>query len=122
MTSFLFDFVCLSLLPSWRWPAVAEGLRAGDTPRELFARLADLLWHSDPGEVVSLRARAAAAVERAHASGLTPVTWSDATYPAGLAAIIDPPPVLWTRGALEALVQPSVAIVGSRAASSYALS
>src|SRR5262245_57190220 len=122
MTSFLFDFVCLSLLPCWRWPAFAEGLRAGDTPRDLFARLAALLWHSEPGEIDAIGARAAAAVERARASGLTPIVWSDAVYPAALAAIVDPPPVLWMRGAVDALLAPAVAIVGSRAASPYALS
>jgi DNA processing protein len=42
-------------------------------------------------------------------------------YPALLRAIVDPPPILWTRGKLEPLIQPGVAIVGSRAASTYAL-
>jgi DNA processing protein len=39
-----------------------------------------------------------------------------------LTTIVDPPPVLWTRGRIEALSLPAVAIVGSRAASPYALS
>jgi DNA processing protein len=42
-------------------------------------------------------------------------------YPAALAAIHDPPPLLWTRGRVESLRGPMVAIVGSRAASPYAL-
>ena len=41
-------------------------------------------------------------------------------YPARLAAIADPPPVLWYRGAAPALEAPTVAIVGSRAGSPYA--
>jgi DNA processing protein len=45
----------------------------------------------------------------------------DARYPAALAAIPDPPPVLWTRGHPESLRGPIVAIVGSRAASPYAI-
>ena len=38
-----------------------------------------------------------------------------------LRAIVDPPPVLWVRGEPAALVRPAIAIVGSRAASPYAL-
>ena len=50
------------------------------------------------------------------------VAWSDPAYPVALASIVDPPPVLWTRGRIDALHAPAVAIVGSRAASQYALS
>jgi DNA processing protein len=39
-----------------------------------------------------------------------------------LSAIIDPPPVLWVRGQIQALERVAVAIVGSRAGSPYALS
>ena len=44
-----------------------------------------------------------------------------ASYPPLLRAIPDPPPVLWVRGEAspELLAQPSVAIVGARACSSY---
>jgi DNA processing protein len=42
-------------------------------------------------------------------------------YPPALAAIVDPPPVFWIRGAIAALDMPAVAIVGSRAGSPYAL-
>jgi DNA processing protein len=45
----------------------------------------------------------------------------DARYPAALAAIPDPPAVLWTRGHLESLQEPMVAVVGARAASPYAI-
>ena len=45
----------------------------------------------------------------------------DPRYPAALAAIHDPPPLLWTRGRIESLHGPMVAVVGSRAASPYAL-
>jgi DNA processing protein len=45
----------------------------------------------------------------------------DLQYPTALAAIHDPPPTLWLRGAADALGTPAVAIVGSRAASSYAI-
>jgi DNA processing protein len=45
----------------------------------------------------------------------------DVRYPATLDAIHDPPPKLFVRGHADALRAPSVAIVGSRAASPYAL-
>jgi DNA processing protein len=64
---------------------------------------------------------AAAALTRGAERGLTPMMWSDAGYPPALTAIVDPPPVLWTRGSRAALERPAVAIVGSRAASPYAL-
>jgi DNA processing protein len=49
------------------------------------------------------------------------VALGDATYPPLLAAIADPPPVLWYRGSAVALERPAVAIVGSRAGSAYAV-
>jgi len=49
------------------------------------------------------------------------VPWNAATYPAALGTIIDPPFVLWARGAIAALESPAVAMVGSRAASPYGL-
>ena len=45
----------------------------------------------------------------------------DIRYPAALAAIHDPPPEIWIRGQIGALSLPAVAIVGSRAASPYAI-
>ena len=79
----------------------------------------------DPGLAASGRldrARAAAqiALETAHAGGITAVPWSDTRYPMALAAIADPPPVLWICGDPAALRVSSVAIVGSRAGSAYA--
>jgi DNA processing protein len=68
-----------------------------------------------------LQAQTAEAIDRGAARGLTLTPWIDAAYPPSLAAIVDPPPVLWTRGSLGALHLPAVAIVGSRAASPYAL-
>ena len=51
---------------------------------------------------------------------ITPVSRGDLRYPTALAAIYDPPETLWIRGQADALCAPSVAIVGSRAASPYA--
>jgi len=59
-----------------------------------------------------------AAVERALAWSAIPgcaiVTLGDASYPNRLLEIADPPPLLYVRGRLECLNQPSLAIVGSR--------
>jgi DNA processing protein len=66
--------------------------------------------------VETARPRAKAALARARASGLTAVPWFDAVYPACLAAIPDPPIVLWTRGDPAVLGGPAVAVIGSRRA------
>jgi DNA processing protein len=116
------EFAALSLLPAWCRLPVAEALRAGDASHEIFARFAATLWPHDADAIAAVRAKARAALARAAADALTPVCWSDARYPAALAAIVDPPPILWTRGELAALDGTLVAIVGSRAASPYALS
>jgi len=69
----------------------------------------------------SARRMAAAAIANAARSGMEPIPWFDSRYPALLACIADPPPVLWIRGDARVLNMPAVAIVGSRAATSYAL-
>jgi DNA processing protein len=69
-----------------------------------------------------LRSDAAEALARSARQAIAPIAWSEAAYPLALATIADPPPVLWTRGHVDALSAAAVAIVGSRAASPYALS
>lgn len=65
--------------------------------------------------------RADDAMARAPGGGLVPVDGDDPRYPALLGCIPDPPPVLWFRGDAAVLSRPSVAVVGSRAATPYAL-
>jgi DNA processing protein len=67
------------------------------------------------------RESAATLLEAARATGIAPIRWDEDGYPPLLRAIRDPPPVLWLRGKREAFSRPAVAIVGSRAASPYAL-
>jgi DNA processing protein len=67
------------------------------------------------------RRRADAALVSAATLDMEPVTWFDPRYPALLNCVADPPPVLWARGSIEALGEPAVAVVGSRAATAYAL-
>lgn len=65
--------------------------------------------------------RTAHALTEAAAAGIVAVPLGDLRYPALLGCIADPPPVLWTRGELAHLARPAVAVVGSRAATPYAL-
>jgi len=118
----LLDLAALSLLPSWVWRHAAQALRAGEPAGAVLARLAAARRPDDPAYEGALRADAANAVARAHAAGITAIPWNDAAYPAALTAIADPPTVIWTRGRAAALNAHAVAIVGSRAASPYALS
>ena len=67
------------------------------------------------------RREADEALARARHLGLEPIPLGDARYPPLVAAIYDPPPVLWIRGHPAALLAPSVALVGARAASAPAL-
>jgi len=67
------------------------------------------------------RAEAARLLDRAAAGQIHPIAWNDPRYPPLLSTIVDPPPVLWVRGALDTVNRPAVAIVGSRAATPYAL-
>jgi DNA processing protein len=73
-------------------------------------------------EIVDLALEGAEhALRRATALGITACAPGDAAYPPLLACIPDPPPVLWMHGDPSALERPTVAVVGSRAASQYAL-
>jgi DNA processing protein len=88
----------------------------------------ELLWAAagqsdvlDPAVVLQMLDSAATALHDAGRIGAEPVPIFDDRYPPLLACTDDPPPVLWMRGNHEALALPGVAIVGSRAASPYAL-
>ena len=118
----ILDFVALSLLPAWCWRVATEWLRRGDSPETVVRRLLVARWGGDADGGSALRSMAAAAVRRADAESIAAIVWSASAYPVALTTIADPPPVLWTRGCAAALAAPAVAIVGSRAASPYALS
>jgi DNA processing protein len=68
------------------------------------------------------RAAATVALQAARPLDMDAVPWFDERYPPLLTCTADPPPVLWTRGCPKVLWEPTVAIVGSRAATAYALS
>ncbi|HEX7941407.1 MAG TPA: DNA-processing protein DprA [Gemmatimonadaceae bacterium] len=120
------DLIALSLLPIWRWRAVAEQLRSGQPALDiLHAHCADGRRRSTPptwADAWRLLQRARDAARRGDAAGLHTVAFDDEAYPPRLLHIADPPPMLWVRGQVSALADPAVAIVGSRAGSEYALS
>ncbi len=60
-------------------------------------------------------------LERTERSDTHIVTWADRHYPENLRHIHDPPPFLFVRGSLQPADRLAVAVVGSRAASSYGL-
>jgi DNA processing protein len=115
------DYVALSLLPIQWWRDIAVELRTGKSPRAVLEELAEARWPLELQKRSDVVTRAACALERAARRGLTSIVWNESGYPPLLAAIVDPPPALWTRGSLKAFENPAVAIVGSRAASPYAL-
>jgi DNA processing protein len=118
----LTDLVALSLLPPSYFGRVAARLRRGEIAGDVLRGLLAAHWRDEPDKRSTLLSRAEAGIRRAREGGITPLPWSDPTYPPALATIVDPPPLLWVRGCLGSLSTPSVAIVGARAASAYALS
>ena len=109
--SSLLDYAALSLLPIGWWRDFAPALRAGEPPGPLLERLTSQR-RCDRVSAGQLRSRAAVAIERGRRFELQAITWSDTAYPPALAAIVDPPPVLWLRGVRGVLDMPAVAIVG----------
>ncbi len=100
--------------------AVALSVREDLPRKDLTARLigADpvLLELADRTVASALQAIACASQR-----GVTPLAWNDPRFPQTLLALPDCPPVLWCEGRIECLSEPSVALVGSRAASAVAL-
>ena len=116
------DAVALSVW--YRGPRlrVVEQLRRGEPDLTLESVINAVADTPPPANLpIQLRRRAATALASARRLGIAAVPWGDASYPVLLAPIPDPPLVLWMRGDPSAFDQPSVAIVGSRAATSYGL-
>ena len=78
---------------------------------------------ADPSsDARALACEAAEQLDSAQRIGATAIALPDPRYPAVLAAIPDPPPLLWMKGQESAINTAAIAIVGSRAPTSYALS
>jgi DNA processing protein len=115
------ELVALSLLPISLYGEIANRIRQGQHPVVVLDGLLAGRWPHEPGRRSELLCRARTSLAHAADLGLTSIVWADLAYPPLLSAIVDPPPAMWARGSLAALDQPAVAIVGSRAASPYAI-
>jgi DNA processing protein len=108
-------------------PDAATGLTQHDgyscCPEQRFEMLLRQLGRTSdaPDLARELRDSAARAMDLATRHSIHPILLGGEPYPPLLAAIPDPPVVLWVRGRVECLQCPSVAIVGSRAATPYGL-
>lgn len=120
--------VAVSLLPVSRLRAAAafRHLRDHGTPETDLPRVLESC--GVPAGSAEIRSaseialsRAVEAIAAGEALGYSILTPQTHGYPALLACIPDPPPVLWCRGRLACLDAPAVAIVGSRAATPYAV-
>jgi len=106
-----------------RVSAVFKELRQRDPHTSLVTLLHDLGAPPETQRGLAQAARSAAdsALAAGASGGMQPLAWFDPGYPALLNCVADPPPVLWARGTSGVLDRPAVAIVGSRAATTYAL-
>ncbi len=71
------------------------------------------------GAGVNPHAEAEREIERSASAGVMITGFDDPSYPPMLKQLSDPPPVLFSRGRKELFTRPTVAMVGSRAATSY---
>jgi len=123
----LLDAVALSTLPGiTRNRAAAVFKRLRDESRDEDVTLETVIafcGRDADADAAAREARrdAARLLDAAAAARVEPIRWDESHYPPLLRQIGDPPPILWHRGARDALTRPAVAIVGSRAASAYAL-
>ena len=117
----LLTAVAVSMLPVSRLRAAAifKALRQSDPMVDL-AAVAEAV--SSPGiDLPEVVGEAQRAIDAAPGLGFEAIPWFDARYPALLACTEDPPPVLWGRGLTAVTARPAVAVIGSRAATPYAL-
>nr|WP_114210944.1 DNA-processing protein DprA [Acidisarcina polymorpha] len=59
--------------------------------------------------------------QRVQAEGASLLAYSDEAYPERLREIFDPPPLLWVHGDVKLLIQPAIAVVGTRHPTPYGL-
>ena len=121
------DWVALSLWSLARTKACSRWLlpwldartcHNGSPPTDLVTAIAAAAGVEDAEFLApALRAEASETLQAAEKAGISAVPWGSSLYPPLLAAIPDPPIVLWVRGRPAVLTEPAVAIVGSRAGS-----
>ncbi len=110
------DLVALSSLTLSRFRLSSAAAHATAADGRLDSALR---WLGPDGDLDAgqLRRDAEASIAAAHRLGMALLPWDAAGYPTSLGQIPDPPLALWVRGRLPLSDWPSVAIVGSRAAS-----
>jgi DNA processing protein len=123
----LLTAVAASMLPATR-SSVAVAFKDLHLTSSSTSGFLELLWCASgrrdplsPSVVAEIVDAAGVALGVACKADIAAVPLFDVTYPPLLACTADPPPVLWLRGDRTLLERPAVAIVGSRAASPYAL-
>jgi DNA processing protein len=97
---------------------------AFDSGEQVYLERIAALWKQNPStlraKLANVRLEAKQAIDEGRRAGLVAILWGDEQYPARLARIHDPPPIVWCRGDPAHLSDFSVALVGARAASGYA--
>jgi DNA processing protein len=118
--------LALALTPSLGPKRIADAMAQLRTPGQIFAltltELEGLRFPADAAQFIfDGKARRAADEEWAKIAqqGATILTLGCPEYPERLKEIYDPPPVLWVRGAVQLLLRPSIAVVGTRHPSPY---
>jgi DNA processing protein len=120
--------VAASMLPASR-AAVAAAFKQVRHDTGIGVSFLELLWAAvgrsgglESAVAERLMDAAARAIADGRERGIEPIAVFDERYPPLLSCIVDPPPVLWMRGQFDVLTAaPTVALIGSRAASPYAL-
>ena len=117
------ELLNVALLPA-ATPRVVRELRRRGPLAEVMARPSELVGLLPESALRLLgsgeaRRRAEAELLEVRRRGLRIVGLDDADYPAALRATYDPPPILYVKGKLGPAAAPSVAIVGSRAATNH---
>src|SRR3990170_1545074 len=119
--------VAASMLPASR-EKVAAAFKELSQQADSGLAFLEFLWSAcgrqDPLAAATARGlmdAAARALDEGQRLGIAAIPSFDPRYPALLLCTRDPPPVLWTRGRIDVLSRPAVAVIGSRAAPPYAL-
>lgn len=122
------DWISLSLVPAlglssyWRLidhfqsPTAVLGAKKQDLLRVKGIREQQIAGLFPSAEVI---ARGQLELDRLSEIGGCAVCYEDSEYPSLLRQLTDPPPVLYVRGDKDLLNRPAIAIVGSRAATTY---
>ncbi|MFW8599870.1 DNA-processing protein DprA [Desulfobacterota bacterium M19] len=125
----LIDWLTLALVPGLGAVGMGRLIRELGEPEHIFAAgrerllrvrgirhpVADTIINAPPIREAELE------LQRLRHHNFSLLTWNDPAYPALLREIYNPPMLLYVNGDVGLLKRPSIAVVGSRAATSYGL-